>query len=800
MNIAGDFKHAFRLIARRPGYFLAAILILSLGTGVTGVVFNLINATLLRPLGGGDPGSLVRLYSKSANETQSRFSYPDYLFYREQHVLDDLAATNLAGVVFRNDGASLAEVVSTNYFSVLRVAPQLGRAFAPDEDRVRGTRNAVISDRLWERLFSRDPGVLGRELWINNEAFVVVGVAPRKFNGTFAGASIDAWVAAGQVTWMGAHALVDRDLASVHLLGRLPHGVKSESVAAALTAASSRLERTYPRKSPRTGVAVEPAALLHGPLRKGVSVFLSAMLVIAALVLLTACANLANVALMHAVGRRRELAVRAALGAGTGAMLRQFAAEGIVTALAGGALGLLVAQWAAGALLRLNPIPSVPLLFDFSLDWRVVSFQLGISLLTGVALGFVPALHFLRSDFLPALKEESGKATSAPGRSRLRNALVISQVAVSLVLLTCAGLFLRSLQNARTLDLGFDPHHALAVDIDLGSQSLLPEEGAAFFRTLVQDVSRLPGVESATLANLAPLDIATPRLSVRSPASSGQELRVSRNTVDAVYFRTLRIPLLQGREFSGEDTAMGRRVVIVNETLARRFWPGHDPIGMEILTAEGAALAVVGVARDVKYRTLGEDPEPHLYLPFAQNSALSMTLLVRTSMDPGSLLTSVQQVIPRVHPSAQGFFARTLDQHTGFAMLPAKLAAVISMVLGVLSLILAAIGIYGSVGYSVSIRTREIGIRMALGATPGTVLLKELRHGMILTGAGIAAGMAAALLLARAASRLLYGITAGDPLTFLTVPVFLALISFLSIYVPAHRIVRVSPATALRNE
>lgn len=786
--------------ARKPGYFLIAVFILALGTGVNAVIFLLMNATLLRGIGGGDPNTLVRLYAKSHSDTQARFSVPDFMYYREQKILQDLAATTLTGVSFESAGSSLGELVSANYFSLLKVQPQRGRAFYESEDYLKEERVVVISDQLWERMFSRHDNAIGKQIVINHDAFRIIGVAPAGFTGTFAGATIDIWTPIGQVNWLGRDAMQDRSRALVQLIGRLKAHDSPGGAQAALTTAAQHLEKVFPGRVPRTGVMLQKATLLHGNLRKGITIFLSLMLAISALVLLAACANLANVALMHATARRREIAIRRALGASAVTLLRQFVAEGLVTSLAGGICGLIAGQWAAGALSRFNPIPTVPLHFNFTVDSRVLIFQFGLCVITGVVLGLIPGMHLLRTNFQGALRDGSGGATTGTGRTRARKAMVVVQIAVTSILLVCAGLFLRSLQNAATLDLGFDDRHTLATDIDLKAGGLNAEQGSEFYRSLLQRMSSIPGVRSVSLANLAPLDIATQRIPVESPSSPNQEIRMSTNTIDAGYFQTLGIPLTAGHDFTLQDSEDGRRVAIINETMARRFWPGSNALGAEVtLMSERRKVAIIGVAKDVKIRTLGEDPEPHLYLPFSQNYQPSMTLLVSADVNPASLLEIVPRQVAAANPAVQAFFTRTLEQHVGFALLPAKLAAWMSVIMCALAFALSMLGIYGSIGYSVALRTREIGIRMALGAASSDVLASELRTGMMLIASGLICGLGISVAAGRLLSGLLYGITPFDPWTLITASVILCVVAVFAIYFPARHATRINPAAALRQ-
>ena len=795
MDLRNELKHALKLPLRKPWYFLTAVVILALGTGINAVIFTLINATLLRPMSSNDPGRLVRVYEKSGSVTSNRFSYPDYISLRDQNLLDGMAATSLEGVAIRGDGNTLGEAVSSNYFSVIGITPHAGRFFY-SSDETSPEYSAVISNRLWTDVYANDSRVVGREIILNSQSFKIVGIAPESFSGTYAGAGVDVWTLVSQVNWFGDRR-VDRDHAMVQVLARLPQAVSVREAASRVSTAVTTLEKIYPRKSPRTGAEVVPATLLHGNLRKGISAFLGLMQAICALLLFGACANLANVTLMHAASRRRELAIRTALGGSRASIFRQFVMEGWVLSIAGGATGLLVSQWAADALLHLKPFSTIPIRFDFHPDGRIIAFQLLVTLGVGTVLGAIPAAWLPANSPASALKGESVGLTLDAPRSRIRSALLVLQVAVSLVLIVAAALFFQSLKNAAAMDPGFDTRHGLAADIDLKPSGMTQDQGIAFYSSLLRNVGALPGVESASYADLAPVDIATPGIAVTEP-TSGKELRISTNTVDVAYFATLRIPLLRGRDFAISDRPGAMQVAIVNEALAQQFWPGGDAVGRQLGLAGGKAVSIIGIARNVKYRTLGETPEPHVYLPLAQNYASSMTLLVRCKAAPLSLLNAVQQEVGRTNPAVQAFFSRTLEQHLAFALLPARLASSLSAILGIITLALTAIGIYGSVGYSISLRTREIGIRMALGAAAGKVLKDELRRGLVLASAGLLIGLFAAAALGRLISGFLYQISSADLLTYAVSLWVLLVLCAIAILGPALRATRVNPATALR--
>ncbi len=790
-----ELTYAVRNLLRKPGYTLLVISMLAIGIAVSGTIFTLMNALLFRPLPVREPERLVRLYMKQDGHTERRISYPDYLDLRAtSEVFKDAVATGLVGVGL-DAQQTLGEVVSTNYFSVLGIQPTPGRDFGSTQDK-----SAIISHQLWQHVYSLDPQIIGKQIRLNGALFAIIGVAPKQFSGTFAGAQIDVWVPITQVRWLGAEVLTDRLRPSVHFIGRLKNNILHDRAAAVLNATALQLERAYPgTESKRTGVEIVAATLLHGGLRKGVSIFLTLMLAVSGLVILTSLANVANLVLISAAGKRREIAVRFALGAGRFSIFRQFLIENLLLTLSAGIAGFFLSLWCGTIIHSLNPIPSIPLQFDLGPDPRVFTFLVILSTLMGVLLGVVPQLQFKNSSLLPALQTEPGRATSSREASRLRSAFVICQVAVSLVLLISAALFFQSLRNAKFMSAGFEPKQALAVDVDLKTAQLNEQQGKEFYRELMRRVSVLPGVESVALSNLAPLDIATGRIPI--VVGKGQPLQVSFNRVNANYFKTLGIRLISGSEFTSSLEESGDLVTIINETMAQRFWPGEVAIGKSFqLKEKNRVVRVIGVAQNVKYRTIGEDPEPHMYVAFEQNYEPSMTVLVRTKGNPALLLESVQREVRSIRPDIQGFFARTLEQHTSFAMLPARLASWLSGIFGSIALILSTMGIYGTVGYSVAMRTREIGIRLALGAKPTQILQWILNQGIIIMGLGLLAGLLLSFAATRLLSKFLYGISASDLTTFVGALLVLSITVIFACYLPARRALRVDPASALRNE
>jgi predicted permease len=806
-----DLRFSFRMLVAKPAFTLLAILSLALGIGLNSTIFSLVNAVLLRPLPAEEPDRLVRFYARADGAPVSRVSYADYTDLRAGETLSGVAALSMVPVAVGAGGQSeqiLGEVVSGNYFSTLGVRAAAGRLFTEEEDQPAASPVAVISYRLWQNRFGGDENIIGRPISLNGSQFTVVGVVDESYVGTFAGAFIDAWVPAHHSgAWLGPLWQSDRSQHRFHLIGRLADGATIARAEAEMKVIAGNLATTYPDTNRGRTIDLGPATLLHGSRRNAVSIFLAAVMILVGLVLAIACANVASLQLTRALGRRREIAIRQAMGATRLRVLRLLISESMLIALAGGAVGLLAAFWATDLLKSFNPIPTVPLQFDLSLDYRVLGFALVVSLASGLMLGIAPALRASRANLADVLKGEAGSTTVDARRSRLRGALVIGQVATSLVLVLAAALFLQSLKAAQSLDAGFDPSGALAMDIDLEPRGFSQEQSERFYRELIERVTASPGITSASFSNLAPLDTATPRRAVaiegHEPPADRPAIQVSFNTIAPRYFETMKIALASGRDFDERDRAQAPGVVIINETMARRFWPEDNALGKRFRLGDamtgGRAVEVVGIARDVKYRTLGEEPTPHMYLPLAQEFQPSMTLVVRTDADPQVMIGAVQRTVQSLDNNVQGFFARTMEQHVGFSLLPSRLAATLVGLFGLLALTLTVIGVYGAVSYSASQRTREVGIRRALGAQSLDIFKLIVGQGMKLALAGIVIGIAASLMLGGLLSSLLFGVSGTDPLTIIGVSLALAAVAIAACAVPALRAARIEPSQALRE-
>jgi predicted permease len=816
-----DLRYGARMLLKNPGFTLIAVVTLALGVGANSVIFSLVNALLLRPLPVEKPERIAAVYTSDFSSTQyGGSSYPDYVDFRDRNqVFSGTVAYMPTAFSLNVDGTnerSFGEVVSGNYFSTLGVRPALGRGFLPEEDRTPGERAVVvIGHKLWQNRFGGDPAVVGRAIKLNGHSFTVVGVAPEKYSGLIRGIASDLWVPAMMIKQAapGGDYLVERGDRGFLVMGRLKPGVTFYQAQADFRRIAEQLFKEWPQQwtnvrnqSRVISLLPEGQARILPDLRTPVVIFMSLLMTVVGLVLLIACANVANLLLARATARRKEIAVRLSLGASRGRLIRQLITESLSLSLLGGVAGLLIGVWGTDLLMAFKPPAPVPIEIDLGADWRVLGFTFGLSLLTGVLFGLAPALAASRPDLVASLKDEAGGAT---GRGRLRGALVIAQVALSLMLLVCSGLFIRSLRNASSVDPGFDADNLLAMSMDLQLQGYTEPAGRDFSRQLLDRVRALPGIVSASMADDLPLGSGARRaITVEGyTAQPGDSTEVNSSSVAPGYIETLGVPLLRGRAFNEQDREGSPGVVMVNEAFARRYWSGQEPIGKRVqmgVARSGANdspyLEVVGVVKDGKYVTLGEEATPFFYLNLAQRSQSSPTLIVRTSGNPLDYLPAVRGEVAALDKNLPLYDVKTMRQHLGLALLPVRLAGSVLGVFGVVALIMAAAGIYGVMAYSVAQRTREIGVRMALGASAGAVLRLVTRQGMKLTLAGMAIGLAVSLALTRLIKVMLFGVSATDPLTFIVVPLSLIMVALLACWIPARRAARVDPMVALRVE
>jgi putative ABC transport system permease protein len=811
-----DLRYALRTLAKAPGFAVVAVLTLGLGIGGTTVIFSLINALLLRPPAHVQQADrLVALFTSDySGPPFGSSSIPDIEdFARQTDVLSGLAAFGQRPVSFiagDEPHRALAELVSGNYFTLLGLTPAVGRLLRPDEGTASGAAPvAVLGYGLWQRRFGGDPAVVGSTIRMSGHPFTIVGVAPPGFSGLVNGLDVGVWIPLSQqpVLQPGSQDLVQRGDRGWWAVGRLQPNMGIDDARARFAVLARRLHDTYPdvwtdiqSAGRRITVVPEQEARIFPEIRGSLIGFLAILMVVASLVLLICCANLANLLLARGARRRQEIAVRLALGAARRRLVRQFLTESLTLAFAGAVTGALLAAWINRLLRAISlPVP-VPLALDLRLDPRVLFFTLTTAGCAAVLFGLLPALHATRPDLVASLKQAPG-ATGRRRRFAVQDFLVGGQVAVTLVLLVGAGLLVRSLRHAQRFDLGFDPHGLALIAVEPSIQGYTGERAATYYGDLTERLAALPSVQALGLAARLPLGLDFERRGVTVQGYQprpGEDMEFGANTVGPGYFATMRIPIARGREFTDADRAGAPGAVIVNETFARRFWPGADPIGKRVND-----LQVVGVARDGKYGSLAEEPRPFFYTSALQAMsparAVDLTVVVRTTADPRALLPVLRREAHALDPDLPLQIA-TMGQHLGVAVFPQRAGSFVLGLFGALGLALATLGLYGVMAYAVAQRTREIGIRMALGAAAADVRRLAVRRGLAVTGAGMLVGLVLATVAGRLITSILFGVSGNDPVTLVGVLLILIVVAALAAYVPARRATRVDPMVALRTE
>jgi predicted permease len=705
------------------------------------------------------------------------------------------------------------QVVSGNYFSMLGLKMAVGRPLLPEEDKVLGRdRVVVLGNSIWQRRFGADPHIAGRGIVLNGQRYTVVGVAPAGFYGTERGMVSEFWaplamteeIMPGLVT-EDKGGRTKRDDQWLMLDARLKPGVSRTQAAAMVNVVKKRLDDTYRKDEKRhDAVTLQTAGgLIAGSVTPAFTL-MAVLTIVVGLVLMVACANVANLLLARATGRQKEIAVRLAMGAGRGQLIRQLLTESLLLSLGGAAVGFVLAAGAARAISNFQlPVP-FPVVFDFNVDLKVAGFTLALSLVTALLFGLAPALRATRPELVSALKDSSAGAGRA-GRSGMRNTLVVVQVALSLVLLTTAGLFLRSLGNASSIDIGFQPANILVMTVDPKVHGYSGERTVQFLSQMRERLSAVPGVRSVSYVDILPLSMASAGYGFEAAASPGQAARKADANVTNVssgFFQTMGIPLLRGRDFRAQPES--RSAAIINETMAGHLFPGQDPVGQS-MRADKTLYSIIGVARNAKGRFVGESPINAVYLqlesvPQKAVSFFGISAIVKTSANPLRMARPVREQIAALDSNMAVFNTETMQQHVDKSLLLPRISALLLGIFGTVGLTLAAIGLYGVMSFSVRRRTHEIGIRMALGARPGRVLRMVLRQGLALTGIGLAIGLAIALSLGRYTASLLYGISGTDLPTFVTVSSVLLGAAVAAMLVPAFRASHVEPTTALRHE
>ena len=846
MILFNDIRYGIRGLLKRPGFTFVAILTLALGIGVNAALFSVFDALVLKPLPLKDPDSLVSLEGHNAQGERRTFSYRDYLDYRDQNnTLSGLVAWNKVRATLgeappnQNDDEFaegyeylFGQIVSGNYFSTLSAEMSQGRAFQPADDQQPDSAPVVVlSYDGWQRRFASDPHIVGKTILLQGQPFTVIGVTARGFIGTTPDVPSfwvplmmrDSLIQAGG--WEYKRWLTERDSDVFTLLGRLKPGVTRAEAETEMQLIASRLAQSYPAEDRKTKVSLGSAGTFI-TLGEEVMPLVIPLLVGFGLVLLIACANVANLLLARAAGRQRETGVRLALGASRWRIVRQLVTESVLLSLTGGAVGLLLAVWTLSLLYPIV-LSSVPLpqglaagfLLNLTPDWRVFGFTLLLAGLGGIGAGLVPALQASKPDLTGALKDEGSSLGRHLSQSRLRSGLVVAQIAVCMALLIAAGLLVRNLQRVRTIDTGMNTGNVFSIAMRLktaGAEKSNDARESELRRQLAERLRGTPGVVAVSEAHQQPLSGGMGNTAVNLIGPSGEYSTEARfNFVSPEYFETLSLQLKHGRPFTGPEVKTGVPVLVISEATARRYWPGEDPLGKRIGVAAGAPQSesatgekstvvlrqyeVIGVVRDARSRWIWDQDETMLYVPLTAAAPSGQYLMVRTEGDPATVMNTVRGAAATIDPELRVSVKR-IEDSLAFQMAPFRAIAWLSGILGMLALLLASVGLYGVMSFVVTQRTREIGIRAALGAEPKDVVRMFLFQGLKLTSIGLACGVAIGALISRLLAAVLIDLSALDPITFISVSVFLTVVALLAILVPARRATKVDPLEALRYE
>src|ERR1700683_3935966 len=809
-----DMRYGIRMLMKNPGFTIIAVLTLALGIGANTAIFSVVNAELLRPLPFRDSGRVVSVATGNSrmHTSNGATSYPDFVDWRSQNqVFEKMAAYTGATFTLTGqehpahlEGAS----VSAETFDLLGVSPELGRTFLPGEDEA-NHHVVITTDHLWKQLFKGDPGIIGRTITLENAGYTVVGVMPANFQyplqrepeailSTLSPLNETSDNSPPMVQHRGAHFLT--------CIARLKPGVTLAQAQAAMDVIASSLSKQYPDTNKYMSVHLSSEQeRLTGAVRPALLV----MMIAVGLVLLIACVNVANLLLARATTRGREIAIRTAMGAGRVRVVRQLLTESLLLAIFAGVLGTALAVWGSDVLVRLSP-ENLPRVAEIHIDGWALAFTASLSLLTGILFGLAPALQSTHSNIVEALKEGSLSTTAGRSRHGLRSSLVIVEMALALILLVSAGLLIRSLIRLQSVNPGFDPHNVMTASLDLPDAKYSDPKKAEFFRELTPLLNALPGVQSAAAVFPLPMSGDEIRTSFQiegRPVAKSDEPHTSIRGVTPNYFGTMRISLLQGRDFTERDEAKATPVLIVNQAFAQQFFPGENPVGKHIqagISNGGPGTApmreIVGVVGNVKFEDLTTEFSPESYIPYGQLQFGSITIVARSAKDPQGLAKPIASVVQSLDKDLPTYAPKTLEQYLNGTIAIPRFNTFLLAVFSALAMILTAVGLYGVISYTVAQRTHEIGIRMALGAQPGDMMRLVVSQGMTLALFGVAVGLVAALGLTRFLSSLLFGVSSTDPVSFAAVVAMLFAVVLLACYIPARRAMRVDPMVALRYE
>jgi len=794
-----DLRYGLRMLIKKPGFAIVVLITLAVGIGANTAIFSVVNGVLLRPLPFGDPDRLIWIWGRFSLGNQASVSPPDFLDYRAQnHSFERLAAMfPFASFNITGDGEPervAGARVTADFFQTLGVAPIEGRDFVPEEEQPGNNRVALISRSLWSRRFGADPAIIGQSVLLDGENYVVIGVIP---DNSAMPAQAHIWT---PLTFDDPEMKVRR-FHFLRPIARLRPGISLDQAKAELDSIAGSLEQQYPESNTTWGLRlVALKDQIVGDVRTPLIVLLGAV----GFVLLIACANVANLLLARATSRQKEMAIRAALGAGRRRIIRQLMTESVVLSVAGGALGLLLAIWGTRVIVAAMP-DNIPRTGEITIDSNVMLFTIALSLLTGLLFGLAPAIQASKSDLHNSLKEGSKGQSSGVRHNRTRSVLVVAEVALALVLLTGVALLVQSFQRLQQVDTGFNTENLLTMRIAL-SQSKYSEEGKArvFFDDLLRRVSTLPGVVSSGITTELPFGAGGGdtyfTIEDRPFADPNQKVTARNPRVSSGFMQTMGMQLLRGRHFTEQDTQGELHTVIINETFAQRFFNDEDPVGKRLIIDMGQSFTceIVGVARDVKQYSLAEDGREVMYLPSLEVGGAS--LVIRATNNPSALVAAVQNQIKAIDKDQPVSQVSTMDQLLANSVAEPRFRTLLLLLFAIVALLLASIGIYGVMSYTVTQRTREIGIRMALGAQRSDVLKLVVRQAVTLTLAGVGLGVIAAFGLTRLIESLLFEVTASDPLTFVVVSMLLTSVALLASYIPARRATKVDPMAALRYE
>lgn len=814
-----DIRYGVRMLTKNPGVTAVAVLTLALGIGANAAIFSGVSAFVLRPLAVPEPHQLVRPMEMADDRGLSdEMSYPDFSDYRAQATLfEAMSAEEMLPVALDSENQNdviWGQVVSGTYFDVVRVKPFMGRAFLPDEDRTAGAHPVVvISHNLWQQRFASDPNIVGKSIRMSNRGYEVIGVMPPTFVGSKFALAMDFWAPMAMVEELrrSPGLLSVRDSHWMNVLGRLKPGVTLEQATQELQAISARLNQAHPSdraSNTQAQVVTEIEARFEAEssvMKSGAAIAMA----IVGLVLLIACANVANLMLARAAARRKEIGIRLALGASRLRLVRQLLTESLLLSLLGGGFGLLLAFWVVDLMEGFVPVLEYNIIENFfALDSSALIFTLIIALATGLIFGLAPAWNSSNPDVVPILKGDlDGGQRARRHRLSLRPTLVVVQVALSLAVLVCGGLFIKSFRKAQTMDSGFGTKEALIVPLNPELVGYDSARSRDFFRQAIERASSLPGVEAAATARLLPLGDSSnsngPILKEGETLPRGSAGRtIMTNVISAGFFRAMQIPFVEGRDFDDRDQLTAQRVVIINQKMAEMLWPGESAVGKRILIGAESRepIEVVGVVKTGKYRNLAEDPKPYFYYPMTQRRPAAMALVMRTSVDSRGLAGAIRKEIESLDRSVPVSAMKTMTEHLTYALWAPNMAASLSLAFGLIAVLLSAVGLYSVMAYVVSQRTREVGIRMALGANHADVMKMITVQGMRLAVIGVVIGLLLSLALARALSSLLIGVSGYDVTTFVIVSTLLVLVALVACYLPARRATKIDPLVALRYE